>query len=89
MGTNYTQRLRDQGRYDPAKRRREREAKQLENLQCAWIEANEVMQAEFLAWIGWEVPTDASNPPGATQWPQSDRRRERLRAEIRSRGGPT
>ncbi len=54
MGTNYTQRLRDQGRYDPAKWRREREAKQLENLKRAWIEANEVMQAEFLAWIGWD-----------------------------------
>ena len=60
MGTNYVQRLREQGRRDPAKWRRKREAKQLENLKRAWIEANEVMQAEFLAWIGWEAPANAN-----------------------------
>jgi len=64
MGTNYTQRLRDQGRYDPAKWRREREAKQLENLECAWSEACEPVKAAFMAWAGLrEVDPDASPAP--------------------------
>ncbi len=83
MGTNYIQRLRDQGRYDPAKWRREREAKQLENLQRAWIEANEVMQAEFMAWAGL---TDATEEPLAAD--EVTALEQQITAELQAMVGP-
>jgi hypothetical protein len=62
MGRNYVQILRDQGRYEPEKWRREREAEQLTALQRAWTGANEGVRAEFMAWAGL---TDASEKPAA------------------------
>jgi len=83
MGTNYVQRLREQGRYDPAKWRREREAKQLENLQCAWIEANEVMRAEFMAWAGL---TDATEMPAVGD--ELTALEQQITAELQAMVGP-